>query len=271
MLRASDGVSLGQAVMDAGGNIKDIKAGLPHWQAQDIGVFLEPHIEQGPVLSLEDIPLGIVTEIRGSLRHREACCYGTYAHSGTTPHGARTDAVRAVSSLVVDLDRLWQNYEDQGHDLTVTVGQFSTDPIEASFSKVAGFVAFSLDIRSSSEATLEGFSAELEGRISEIEAEMGVRFELGLRTSSKPARMDPLVIEQLRKAGNSVQQSAREMPCGAGHDAATFANLGVPTGMLFLRNENGSHNPDEHMDMSDFSAGADLVLEFCLSLPDAWP
>ncbi len=60
------------------------------------------------------------------------------------------------------------------------------------------------------------------------------------------------------------------MPCGAGHDAATFAGLGIPTGMLFIRNENGSHNPDEHMEMSDFSAGAAILMRFCLS-PSGWP
>ena len=42
----------------------------------------------------------------------------------------------------------------------------------------------------------------------------------------------------------------------------------VPTGMLFIRNENGSHNPDEHMDMDDFSAGAAVLMQFCLVPPD---
>jgi N-carbamoyl-L-amino-acid hydrolase len=44
-----------------------------------------------------------------------------------------------------------------------------------------------------------------------------------------------------------------EMACGAGHDAAVFAGQGVPTLMLFVRNQNGSHNPDEEMKMADFA------------------
>ena len=72
----------------------------------------------------------------------------------------------------------------------------------------------------------------------------------------------------LKQAADVAQQRVLEMPCGAGHDAATFAGLGVPTGILFLRNENGSHNPDEYMDMADFSAGAAILMRFCLSPPD---
>jgi N-carbamoyl-L-amino-acid hydrolase len=55
------------------------------------------------------------------------------------------------------------------------------------------------------------------------------------------------------------------MACGAGHDAAVFANAGIPTGMLFIRNANGSHNPDESMDMADFAAAAAILSRFCLA------
>jgi N-carbamoyl-L-amino-acid hydrolase len=54
------------------------------------------------------------------------------------------------------------------------------------------------------------------------------------------------------------------MPCGAGHDAAVFARMGVPTGMLFVRNANGSHNPEESMEMEDFAAAATVLSRFCL-------
>ena len=49
------------------------------------------------------------------------------------------------------------------------------------------------------------------------------------------------------------------MASGAGHDAAVFANAGVPSAMVFIRNENGSHNPHEAMDIDDFLAGVDLL------------
>ena len=49
------------------------------------------------------------------------------------------------------------------------------------------------------------------------------------------------------------------IPSGAGHDAALFANAGIPSGMLFIRNRNGSHNPDEAMEMDDFMQGVRVL------------
>lgn len=266
--RAGDGANLQQAISAAGGRVDDLEKGKCHWTPNDVGVFLEPHIEQGPVLALKGMPLGIVTDIRGSLRFRQAVCHGEYAHSGATPRLVRRDAVSAVATLVVKLDELWRQFEASGNDLTVTVGEVATDPEEASFSKVAGLVRFSLDFRSNNPATLDEFEAAVASVTETIAKDRQVDFEFGPRTSTTPARMHPAVIAGLRQAANKAHQSVMEMPCGAGHDAATFAGLGVPTGMLFIRNENGSHNPDEHMDMDDFSSGAAVLMQFCLAPPD---
>ena len=268
VVRAGDGVTLRQAIASAGGHVDDVALGCGHWAPDDVAVFLEPHIEQGPVLASKDMPLGIVTNIRGSLRFRRAVCRGAYAHSGTTPREVRRDAVLAVSELVAELDQSWGQIQAQGKDLTVTVGEIATDSEEASFSKVAGLVRFSLDVRSNSLATLDEFAIELKSIAATIENDRNVRFDFGPRTSTTPARMHPAVIAGLRQSADEARQPVLDMPCGAGHDAATFAALSVPTGMLLLRNENGSHNPDEHMDINDFSAGAEVLMRFCLSPPD---
>jgi N-carbamoyl-L-amino-acid hydrolase len=63
---------------------------------------------------------------------------------------------------------------------------------------------------------------------------------------------------------------AIRMPSGAGHDAATFAEVGIPTTMLFIRNENGSHNPDEHMDMADFDRALEVLFTAVSNLPERW-
>ena len=49
------------------------------------------------------------------------------------------------------------------------------------------------------------------------------------------------------------------IPSGAGHDAAVFAQAGVPSAMIFIRNQHGSHNPAEAMEMEDFLIGAELL------------
>ena len=50
----------------------------------------------------------------------------------------------------------------------------------------------------------------------------------------------------------------------ASHDAAAFGAAGVPMGMIFVRNENGSHNPREAMTMDDFMAGSALLTQFLM-------
>ena len=268
VIRAGDGEKLGDAIQAAGGCISEIAKGYSHWSPGDIALFLEPHIEQGPILAQKNIPLGIVTDIRGSLRFRQAICRGTYAHSGATPREARRDAALAVCKLVVEIDQLWRQFEARGKDLTVTVGEIATDPNEASFSKVAGSVRFSLDIRSNSRAILKAFAVDLQVLTRAIEKDENVIFDLGPSTSTKSAKMHSSIVSRLDQAATEIKVPILKMPCGAGHDAATFANLGVPTGMLFLRNENGSHNPDEYMSLSDFSDGAKLLMRFCMQPPD---
>lgn len=266
--RTGDGELLVEAIRSAGGRPEALYDGRECLSPDDVGIFLEPHIEQGDVLIDENLPVGIVTDIRGSFRFRDAHCRGAYGHSGTTPYEARRDAVRAASTLVVELDRLWQDLKDQGENLTITVGQFATDPKEASFSKIAGLVRFSLDVRSNSAETLDRTAMRLEDLIESISAEQNVEFELGPRTGTAPAAMHRAVIERLALAADSLAIPSHRMPCGAGHDAVTFAEMGIPTGMLFVRNENGSHNPDEHMTMEDFALAASMIMEFCLEPPD---
>ena len=86
-----------------------------------------------------------------------------------------------------------------------------------------------------------------------------MRFEFDNRVYTEPARMDEGLVRRLTDAGLRIGQPAELLPSGAGHDAAVFANAGVPAGMIFVRNANGSHNPDEAMDLADFMLGVDLL------------
>ncbi|MGA7719385.1 MAG: M20/M25/M40 family metallo-hydrolase, partial [Bradyrhizobium sp.] len=75
------------------------------------------------------------------------------------------------------------------------------------------------------------------------------------RLESAPATMDAEWVRRLRHAAQALGLPDEEIPSGAGHDAAVFANAGIPSAMVFVRNENGSHNPKEAMNLDDFVAG----------------
>ena len=265
--RTSDGVALGDAIAAAGGDSGRLLSGEAHLDPSDIGLFIEPHIEQGPCLVMKDAPVGIVTGIRGSLRYRSASCLGSYAHSGATPRCARRDAVRATAGLVVAMETIWNEAERNGDDLAITFGKLFTDPQEHAFSKVAGRVDFSFDARSESRRTLEMVASELSEQAKRISEQHSVRFDLGPRTGSEPAAMDGRVIAAMQSSCEAEGVSAVAMPCGAGHDAAVFAASRVPTGMLFIRNENGSHNPDESMALDDFAVASRILMRICLEPP----
>ena len=265
--RTGDGLTLGKAIDAAGGSSARLCAGEAYLDPRDIGLFLELHIEQGPRLVMESAPVGVVTGIRGSIRHRSASCLGTYAHSGATPRLARSDTVRATAALVIAMEDAWDTAERDGADLVMTFGKFATDADEHAFSKIAGRVDFSLDVRSQSLEVLEKISNDLAEIIERISRKYSVRFDLGPRTGSRAAAMDGAVIAALRSACADLGVPAIAMPSGAGHDAAVFAQMGVPTGMVFIRNENGSHNPDEAMDIDDFAVAARVLARICLAPP----
>jgi N-carbamoyl-L-amino-acid hydrolase len=71
--------------------------------------------------------------------------------------------------------------------------------------------------------------------------------------------MDAGVRAALIRAAQALHIPYREMPSGGGHDAAAFAEAGIPAGMLFVRNQNGSHNPKEDMRMEDFAKACAIL------------
>ena len=86
-----------------------------------------------------------------------------------------------------------------------------------------------------------------------------MRFDLGPLTGSEPAIMDASLLRLFDTAANELSIPHSQMPSGAGHDAAVFAGAGVPTAMIFVRNQNGSHNPDEAMEMADFELAVRVI------------
>ncbi|WP_227309768.1 hydantoinase/carbamoylase family amidase [Acidisoma cellulosilyticum] len=228
-----------------------------------IRAYLEVHIEQGPELVGEDLPVAIVSGIRGCLRFRAARCVGEYAHSGAVPRRHRQDAVAATVALLHHMNEYWRRIEARGDDLVLTSGEFSTDPAMHGPSKIAGETRFVVDIRSTSDTVMTAVAAELQAAAARIEEEYRVRFMLGQPSYSPPALMDA----GLRRELSRLSDAPYEMASGAGHDAAIFAGQGIPSAMIFIRNRNGSHNPAEAMALDDFAVAQRLLTRLLLSFP----
>ena len=253
------GESLASCMEGVGIDVAPIRRREPLLAVADMAAWIELHIEQGPVLVARDLPVGIVTGIRGNRRHRAVTCHGEAGHSGAVPRWLRRDAVFALSDLVARLDRHWMTLLERGGDAVVTVGMVGTDPQEHAIARIPGKVTFSFEVRSQTGATLDAFYDLFRQECSLIEEERGVHFTLDRCVRSEPAVMDAAWTARLKRAARSLGLNDADIPSGAGHDAAVFAAAGVPSAMVFVRNANGSHNPAEAMDLDDFYAGVAVM------------
>jgi N-carbamoyl-L-amino-acid hydrolase len=253
------GRPLSDCMRDAGVDADRVARGEKLLDPKSIAAWLEIHIEQGPVLVARNLPVAIVTGIRGNIRHRSVECIGEAGHSGTIPRWLRRDAVFATAELITRLDRHWRTLLERGRDLVVTSGVIGTDPAEHALARIPGRLRFSIEARSQSVETLEAFYDLFLSECAGIGEERGVEFRLDRRLDSAPARMDEGLIERLRAGLRAMGQPDEPIPSGAGHDAAVFAQAGIPSAMIFIRNQHGSHNPREAMEMEDFLIGAELL------------
>lgn len=262
-LRRSDtGRTLGEHMADLGFDPDAVRRGDRFFDPKGIACYLEPHIEQGPVLVERSLPLAIVEGITGGPRWRDAWIEGAHDHAGGAPRRSRQDSVAALGEFIVAVNRLWERLEAEGHFARFTFGIIGTDPEVHTFSRVPGYARFVLDTRAVDPGVLERIRGELALLIEAIEAQHRVRFHLGQDSGPSIAPMDPGIRAGLKAVAERLGLAVAEMPSGAGHDAAAFAAAGVSTGMIFIRNPNGSHNPHEVMEMADFGAAADLLANF---------
>ena len=253
------GQTLGEAMQALGIPVERVEAGQPLVDIRSIGAYLELHIEQGPAMVARQWPVSPVTGIRGNIRHNRVLCLGESGHSGAVPRWLRKDAVLAVAELLSRLDDHWRVLQQMGMDLVMTCGVMSTNASSHAVSVIPGEVAFSFEVRSQNEDTLEQFYQLMRNECEQVSRSRGVSFRFDRKLFTRPATMDAGWVQRIGRACVAHGIETESMPSGAGHDAAVFANIGVPSGMVFIRNDRGSHNPHEAMDIADFMRGVNVL------------
>jgi len=253
------GATMRSAFAALGMPVDRIECGEALLDLSGIAAYLELHIEQGPVMVAREWPVAVVTGIRGNIRHNRIHARGEAGHSGAVPRWLRKDAVLAVAELLSRLDEHWRVLQQMGMDLVMTCGMVSTDPASHAVSVIPGDVAFSFEVRSQSPDTLEQFYKLMRNECADIASARGVDFQFDRRLYAEPAQMDAGWVQRLQDAAVRAGLPGETLASGAGHDAAVFANAGVPSAMVFIRNDHGSHNRHEAMEISDFMLGVDVL------------
>lgn len=257
-----DGRSLSAHMSDIGINMNQVHQHRPLINPDSIESYIELHIEQGPLLVEKDMPAAVVSGIRGNIRHKRIRCVGEAGHSGAVPRAYRKDPVLAMADLLTRLDESWLTILQKGEDLVLTAGMVGTDPERHALTRIPDLVDFSLDLRSQSAEALNDVRSLLMQEIKSVERERGVTFQLDKELHTAPALCDKQMVEGLSASMARIRQEPFTMPSGGGHDAAVFANAGIPSAMVFVRNRNGSHNPDEAMEIPDLIAGTDIIFNY---------
>jgi hydantoinase/carbamoylase family amidase len=249
-----NGVTMRQALIDFGGDPDG-------WQDVDrhgknVVAYVESHIEQGPVLLNEGLPVGVVTAIAGASRLRVRIT-GLAGHAGTVPMGSRQDALTAASEMVLFVER----YCESNKGLVGTVGKMTVLP--GAINVIPQDVEFTIDVRSAEDALRREAVAAFQSGFDDIAKRRNVTVNAAPFYTANAAPCDPVLQEAFSRAIAAHGIEVRHLPSGAGHDAMVFPAL-APTAMLFVRcgNNGVSHHPDETMTAEDAEVATSVLLHF---------
>jgi len=229
----------------------------------DLEAYLELHIEQGPVLEDEGVPIGVVERIAG--KHYRQCAYiGQASHAGTTPLELRHDAFLGLSDFAL---KATQHVATRHYGSMVTVGRVILHP--GVFSIVPARADFTLDFRSTDAATLADLEAELLAIAKDTASTRGLGFASRIVDRTAPVAAAPRLVGMLEEESRSLGYPSMRLTSGAGHDAQIIA-AECDAGMIFIPCADGiSHSPDERVSWDDLEKGANVLLRTLIRLAQA--
>ncbi|OIO71841.1 MAG: hypothetical protein CO186_12950 [Zetaproteobacteria bacterium CG_4_9_14_3_um_filter_49_83] len=285
--RAHRGITLAEAMHRQGVDAEFVRQGIaaiPTAEKDTIAAYVELHIEQGNLLERQQCEIGVVTGIRGSIRHWVRL-RGTFDHSGATPMGPefRCDANLAMAHMMVALDDLQQQFNAGESHIVQTFGAINSHEAhnrrfpaihENAVSKVSGFAYFSHEIRSCDAVMAADYQQQSQALMLEIAQtfQVAVEFEL-MSEASGIAALDASIQQASAIACQRLGKRFMFLASGAWHDTAVLSHQrksdGSPmaTGMIFIPCLAGiSHSADEYASADQIAAGANVLAAVMLSL-----
>ncbi|WHO82531.1 Zn-dependent hydrolase [Rhizobium leguminosarum] len=217
--------------------------------------YIELHIEQGPILEREGIPVGAVEHLQG-ISWQRVVIMGDANHAGTTPISMRRDAGHAAARVVTFLrDRA--NASNTPTVATVGCMRFEPDVINV----IPSRATFTVDLRDPDEDRLKEEEAALATFLDRVSAEEQVGVSMERLARFEPVKFDQRIVRLVEKAARDRGLACRRMTSGAGHDAQMIARI-APSAMIFVPSIGGiSHSPKEYTADDDLVAGTNILLD----------
>lgn len=230
---------------------------------KDGHAYLELHIEQGPILEDEDLPVGLVQGIIGQTWF-DVTVAGRAGHAGANPMHLRKDALVAASQMIIDIRRLATECAEYG---VATVGQLSVEP--GAMNVVPSRVKFTVDVRCASSKDMEMITSGTEASARQVEEREDVEISIIGTEPGESRPFNPEIMTAIRNAIVSEGQMVRELWSGAGHDAGPAA-LFWPSGMIFVRSKDGlSHAEAEYSSPEDITTATSVLLRTTVALANS--
>jgi N-carbamoyl-L-amino-acid hydrolase len=217
--------------------------------------YVELHIEQGPVLEREGVPIGAVENLQG-ISWQRIVIEGVANHAGTTPMLMRQDAGHAAARVMAFLrDRATAS----NAPTVATVGCIAFEP--NAINVIPARATLTVDLRDPDEARLQAEEAALARYLETLAAAEGVVISTERLARFAPVAFDQGIVGRVERAAARRGLRSRRMTSGAGHDAQMMARI-CPAAMIFVPSNGGiSHNPREHTPEADLVAGANVLLD----------
>ncbi len=247
--------------------IQRLGGGLEKWGEipgkEEIGAYLECHIEQGNRLEKMDLPVACVSAITGIYRE-QITVTGEANHAGTTMMDSRKDALLGACEAALAMEAILLELQDK--DIVGTIGYIKNLPNEANI--ISDHTEMILDVRISNEEKKIKLQHQINERMKEIESRRGVKIHRSIILNQPAQPMSDVVIGAVSRGIEQTGFPPVELVSMAGHDASNVAVI-ADSGMIFVRSIDGkSHCKEEYSTPGDIEACANAMLQAVLILDE---
>src|SRR5579859_2361973 len=224
--RDRDGISMREALTNFG--LDPDQIGRAARTRRELLAYLELHIEQGPVLEAQNLPVGVVTAIAGATR-MAAKLTGMAGHAGTVPMALRRDALAGAAECIVQIEEFCRADHD---GLVGTVGHIHAQP--GATNVIPGQVSFTIDIRAPKDAHRKLAVTDIVRRIETIAKRRNLVLQLDVTHENRTVPCASWLQAQVSEAIAAEGFSVFALPSGAGHDGMAMIDI-ADVGMIFVR------------------------------------
>ena len=257
-LADKEGLSLEEVRQSAGfrGRLEEVKLPAGYYKA-----FVELHIEQGPLLEKQKVPLGIVASIAAPASLRISV-EGAGGHAGGVLMPDRRDALCAAAELILAIENAART--SGAVDTVATVGICEVFP--GAVNSIPSRVQLSLDLRDTSLERRDAVMNSIEAARQTIARKRQISIHTEIVNADAPAQCDPAIAEALSQSCIKHQLAYVPMVSRAYHDSLFMSRV-APVAMLFIPCRNGySHRPDEYASPEGIGRGVIVLAETLATL-----